>query len=120
MANKHFQLFDGEDITTNPTSTQKISSNYAVAVQLVWSGLNGSASFSLGVSMDNVNFDDFPFVDVDGNRVISIPIEGASGSATIEIESIISDWAKFTVDGSGASAGAITANYLQIDNQDTY
>ncbi len=38
----------------------------------------------------------------------------------IEIESIISDWAKFTVDGSGASAGTITANYSQIDNQDIY
>lgn len=120
MSNKHLQLFTDADITTNPSSKQKISSNYAVAVQLVWSGLSGTASFSLGVSMDDVNFDDFPFVDVDGNRVTSIPISGATGSVTIEIESIISDWTQFTVDGSGASAGTITAYYSQIDNQDTY
>jgi hypothetical protein len=120
MANKHFKLFESETITGNPTKTEKISSNYAVAVQLVWTGLTGTAEFGIGVSMDNVNFDDMPFIDKDGNRVTSISVSGASGSATIEIESIISDWAKFTVDGSGASAGTIDAFYVQIDNQDTY
>jgi hypothetical protein len=120
MANKRLTLIDGEQITSSPSSKQKISSNYAIAIQIVWSGLTGTASFGVGVSMDDVNFDDFPLVDTSGNRVTAIPISGASGSATIEIESIISDWAKFTVDGSGASAGIVSAEYIQIDNQDTY
>jgi hypothetical protein len=68
MANKHFKLIDAGAITSNPSSRQKISSNYAIAVQPVWSGLTGTASFGIGVSMDNVNFDDFPFIDKDGNR----------------------------------------------------
>ena len=120
MANKRLTLIDGEQITANPSSKQKVSSNYAVGVQLVWAGLTGTASFGVGVSMDDVNFDDMPFIDKEGNRVTSIPISGASGSATIEIESILSDWAQFSVDGSGASAGTISVQYIQIDNQDTY
>ena len=121
MANKHLTIFDGVDITTNPSDLQKISSNYAVALQLVWTGLSGSASFNLGVSMNNINFDEFPFIDpTDGSRVTSIPITGESGSLTIEIDSIISDYAKFNIDGSAASAGTIDGDYSQIDNQDTY
>jgi len=121
MANKNLKIFDSADITTSPDSDQKLSANYAVALQLVWSGLSGTASFGLGVSMDGTNFDEFPFVDpTDGSRVTSIPISGASGSVTIEIDSIISNYAKFTIDGSGASAGTITGYYSQIDNQDTY
>ena len=64
-------------------------------LQIVWSGLSGTGSLAVGVSMDNVNFDAFPFVDNTGARVTSIPISGASGSATIEIESVVSDWIKF-------------------------
>ena len=120
MANKRFQLFNGVDITTNPTKTEKLSSNYAVAIQLIWTGLSGTADFGITVSMDGTNYDDFPVVDKDGNRLTVVPISGASGSLTIEIESIISDWAKFTVDGASASAGTITAEFVQIDNQDTY
>ena len=120
MANKSFNLFTDTDITTSPNSVQKLSANYAVALQLVWTGLSGSASFSLGVSMNGTNFDDFPFVDSDGNRVTSIPISGASDSVTIEIDSIISNYADFKIDGSGASAGTITGYFVQIDNQDTY
>jgi len=120
MANKNFKIFDGLTISTSPTSKEKISSNYAIALQIVWSGLSGTGSFDVGVSMDGTTFDTFPFVDKDGNRVTSIPISGASGSATIEIESIVSDWIKFTVDGSSATAGTITGYYSQIDNQDTY
>lgn len=120
MANKRLTLIDGAQITANPSSKQKISSNYAMAIQIVWSGLTGTASFGVGVSMNDVNYDDFPFVDELGDRVTSIPISGASGSATIEISSIISDWAKFSVDGSGASAGTVSVEYIQIDNQDTY
>ena len=120
MANKSFKIFDGVDITTSPTATEKVSSNYAIALQIVWSGFSGTASLGVGVSMDNTNFDDFPFVDASGTRVTSIPISGASGSATIEIESVVSDWIKFTVDGSSASGGTISGYYSQIDNQDTY
>lgn len=120
MANKNFKIFDGLTISTSPTSKEKISSNYAIALQIVWSGLSGTGSFNVGVSMDGTTFDTFPFVDKDGNRVTSIPISGASGSATIEIESVVSDWIKFTVDGSSATAGTITGYYSQIDNQDTY
>ena len=120
MANKHFKLFESADVTSSPNSKQKISSNYAIAIQLVWTGLSGTATFDCGVSMDGVNFDDFPFLDKDGNRVTEIPISGANGSATIEIDSIISIWANFNVDGSLATAGTITAEYIQIDNQDIY
>lgn len=120
MGNKNFKIFDAVDVTTNPTATEKVSSNYAIALQIVWSGLAGTGTLAVGVSMDNVNFDDFPFVDTSGNRVTSIPISGASGSVTIEIESVVSDWIKFTVDGSSATAGTISGYYSQIDNQDTY
>tara|TARA_R110002020_G_C15927957_1_gene743499 strand:- start:84 stop:446 length:363 start_codon:yes stop_codon:yes gene_type:complete len=120
MANKNFKIFDGLTINTSPTSTEKISSNYAIAFQIVWSGLSGTANLGIGVSMDGTNFDAFPFIDSAGSRVTSIPISGANGSATIEIESVVSDWIKFTVDGSSATGGLITGYYSQIDNQDTY
>lgn len=120
MANKSFKIFDGLTISTSPTATEKISSNYAIALQIVWSGLSGTGSFDVGVSMDGTTFDAFPFIDKDGNRVTSITISGATGSATIEIESVVSDWIKFTVDGSSATGGTITGYYSQIDNQDTY
>ena len=120
MANKNFKIFDGLTISTSPTSTEKISSNYAIALQIVWSGLSGTGSFNVGVSMDGTTFDAFPFIDKDGNRVTSIPISGANGSATIEIESVVSDWIKLSVDGSSATGGTITGYYSQIDNQDTY
>ena len=120
MANKSFKIFDGETISASPSAKEKVSSNYAIALQIVWSGLSGTGSLAVGVSMDNVNFDAFPFVDNTGARVTSIPISGASGSATIEIESVVSDWIKFTVDGSSATGGTISGYYSQIDNQDTY
>lgn len=120
MANKSFKMFDGVDITSNPSQTEKISSNYAIVVQLIWTGLTGTASFGIGVSMNNLNFDDFYFIDKDGNRITSVPISGASGSATVEIDSILSNYANFKIDGSSASAGTIEVFYSQIDNQDTY
>lgn len=70
--------------------------------------------------MNDVNFDDFPVVDKDGNRLTTIPISGASGSLTIEVDSVISDYVKFAIDGTSATAGTITAEFVQIDNQDTY
>lgn len=120
MGNKNFKILDGATISSSPVAKAKVSSNYSIALQVVWSGLSGTGSLAVGVSMDNVNFDAFPFVDTAGSRVTSIPISGASGSATIEIESLISDWVKFTVDGSSATGGTITGYYSQIDNQDTY
>lgn len=120
MANKSFKILDGETISSSPVAKAKVSSNYAIALQIVWSGLSGTGTLAVGVSMNNVDFDVFPFVDNTGARVTSIPISGASGSATIEIESVVSDWIKFTVDGSSATAGTITGYYSQIDNQDTY
>tara|TARA_R110002153_G_scaffold45310_1_gene127830 strand:+ start:132 stop:494 length:363 start_codon:yes stop_codon:yes gene_type:complete len=120
MANKRFQLFNGVAITTNPTVTEKLSSNYSFSVQLIWAGLSGTANLILSVSMNDVNFDDFPVVDKDGNRLTTIPISGASGSLTIEVDSVISDYVKFAIDGTSATAGTITAEFVQIDNQDTY
>ena len=120
MSNKSFKILDGETISSSPVAKAKVSSNYAIALQIVWTGLSGTGNLSVGISMDNVNFDVFPFIDNTGARVTSIPISGASGSATIEIESVVSDWIKFTVDGSSATAGTIIGYYTQIDNQDTY
>lgn len=120
MANRHMELFTAANITTSPTNKQKVSSNYAIGLQVVWAELVGTATFSLKVSMDDVNFDDFPVVDKDGIRLTSIPMTGASGSFTIEVGSVLSDWVDFIVDGSGASAGSITAKASIIDNQDTY
>ena len=120
MGNKNFKILDGATISSSPVAKAKVSSNYAIALQVVWTGLSGTGTVAVGVSMDNVNFDVFPLIDNAGNRVTSIPISGASGSATIESESVVSDWIKFTVDGSSATAETINGYYSQIDNQDTY
>lgn len=120
MANKHMDLFTAAEINGSPTNKQKLSANYSFALQVVWTGLVGTAEFLMQVSMNDTNYDDFPVVDKDGNRLTSIPITGASGSFTIEVDSLISDWCDFQVDGSGASAGTVDAKISIIDNQDTY
>ena len=121
MANKTLPIFDISDVTASPEYTERISSLNSISLQIYWADLVGSASLLLSVSNDDTNFDDYPVVDpLTGNRVISIPISGSSGSVTIQIDKIISKYLKIKIDGTAASSGDVSGVFIIVDIQDTY
>lgn len=112
MANRNLLLWDAVALPDTFEKVVSMTDNYSIFCQAFWTGLTGTATFTVEASNDQTNWTSWSFIDSLGNRVNSITITGTADNFGIVFDEFMPNYIKFKVTDVDASAGAFSLSMV--------